>query len=71
MDVDILSTEGLGDRTYMVHNGHVAMVVDPPGDIDRVEKLVADGGFTLAAVVETHIHSDRVTGGFALARRVW
>ncbi|MGW1913840.1 MBL fold metallo-hydrolase [Streptomyces sp. NPDC002076] len=69
MDVEILRTEGLGDRTYVVHNGHVAIVVDPQRDIDRVEKLVADLGVTLAAVVETHIHNDYVTGGFALAQR--
>ncbi|MFD8725882.1 MBL fold metallo-hydrolase [Streptomyces sp. NPDC059629] len=69
MDVEILSTEGLGDRTYVVHNGHVAIVVDPQRDIERVEKLVADLGVTLAAVVETHIRNDYVTGGFALAQR--
>ncbi|SEO93976.1 MBL fold metallo-hydrolase [Actinacidiphila rubida] len=69
MDVEIVSTEGLGDRTYIVHNGHVAIVVDPQRDIDRVEKLVADLGLTLAAVAETHIHNDYVTGGLALAQR--
>lgn len=69
MDVEILSTEGLGDRTYLVHNGHVAIAVDPQRDIDRVEKLAAGLGVTLAAVVETHIHNDYVTGGLALAQR--
>ncbi|SEO87899.1 MBL fold metallo-hydrolase [Actinacidiphila rubida] len=69
MDVEILSTEGLGDRTYVVHDGHVAIAIDPQRDIDRVENLADDLGVTLAAVAETHIHNDYVTGGYVLAQR--
>ncbi len=31
-----LDTPGLGDRTYLVHDGEVALVVDPQRDADRV-----------------------------------
>jgi hypothetical protein len=31
-----LDTPGLGDRTYLAHDGEVAFVVDPQRDYDRV-----------------------------------
>ena len=31
-----LDTEGLGDRSYLAHDGEVALVVDPQRDVDRV-----------------------------------
>jgi hypothetical protein len=33
----VISTEDLGDRSYLVHDGTSAVVVDPQRDIDRVE----------------------------------
>ncbi|WP_127355856.1 hypothetical protein [Actinacidiphila soli] len=35
-----------------MHDGRVAVVVDPQRDIDRVERLLADVGATLDLVVE-------------------
>jgi len=67
--VIVLETPGLGDRSYVVHDGEHALVVDPPRDIDRIEHLVAEHGLTVTHVAETHIHNDYVTGGFELARR--
>ncbi|HEY2506943.1 MAG TPA: rhodanese-like domain-containing protein [Streptosporangiaceae bacterium] len=64
-----LETPTLGDRSYLVHDGQVAFVVDPQRDIDRVLALLAGGGLRLTHVFESHIHNDYVTGGFALARR--
>ncbi|MGI9196189.1 MAG: MBL fold metallo-hydrolase [Candidatus Nanopelagicales bacterium] len=64
-----LESPGLGDRSYVVHDGSVAMVVDPQRDIDRVERLVAEHGLTISRVVETHFHNDYVTGGLELARK--
>jgi len=65
----ILESAGLGDRSYVVHDGRVALVVDPQRDIDRVEQLVAEHGLTISHVVETHFHNDYVTGGLELARK--
>ena len=64
-----LESPGLGDRSYVVHDGRVAIVVDPQRDIDRVERLVAEHGLTISHVVETHFHNDYVTGGLELARK--
>ncbi|MFN2523814.1 MAG: rhodanese-like domain-containing protein [Mycobacteriales bacterium] len=69
MRVDILETPDLGDRSYVVSDGSVALVVDPQRDLDRVEALVVELGVQVRMVVETHLHNDYVTGGHALARR--
>jgi hydroxyacylglutathione hydrolase len=63
-----IETPTLGDRSYLVHDGEVAFVVDPQRDIDRVLDLLAEHDVRLTHVLETHIHNDYVTGGLALAR---
>jgi len=63
-----IDTPTLGDRSYLVHDGHVALVVDPQRDIDRVLTLAAAAGVRVTHVFETHIHNDYVTGGLALAK---
>lgn len=65
-----LETASLGDRSYLVHDGEVAFVVDPQRDIDRVLALAAEADVRITDVFETHIHNDYVTGGLALARAV-
>jgi len=67
--VEILATAELGDRSYVVHDGTEAIVVDMQRDIDRVEKLLAERGLQPRLVLETHVHNDYVTGGLELARR--
>ncbi|QIK67844.1 MBL fold metallo-hydrolase [Nocardioides sp. HDW12B] len=62
-----VETPTLGDRSYLVHDGEVAVVVDPQRDIDRVTDLLAEHDVRLTHVFETHLHNDYVTGGFALA----
>ena len=63
-----IETPTLGDRSYLVHDGEVAFVVDPQRDIDRVLSLLGEHGVRLTHVVETHIHNDYLTGGLALAQ---
>ena len=63
-----VETPTLGDRSYLVHDGEVAFVVDPQRDIDRVLALLDEHGVRLTHVFETHIHNDYVTGGLALAQ---
>ncbi len=64
-----IETPSLGDRSYVVHDGEVAFVVDPQRDIDRVLDVLEEHRVRLTDVLETHIHNDYVTGGLALARR--
>jgi hydroxyacylglutathione hydrolase len=65
----VIETPGLGDRSYVAHDGSNALVIDPQRDIDRVEQLIAEHGLTISHVAETHIHNDYVSGGLELARR--
>ncbi len=69
MDVRVISTTELGDRTYVIASGHSAVVVDAQRDINRVLEVVNQLDVRVQLVLETHIHNDYVTGGLALARR--
>ena len=68
MNVSIIETTGLGDRSYLITEGDVAVVVDPQRDIDRVLDLAREQGVRITHVLETHIHNDYVTGGLELSR---
>ena len=68
MHVETIETPSLGDRTYLVHDGATALVVDPQRDTDRVTAFADRLGVRIAAVAETHLHNDYVTGGHHLAR---
>lgn len=67
MDVVVIETPQLGDRSYLVHDGSVALVIDPQRDIDRVVAAARDAGVRITHVAETHLHNDYVTGGLVLA----
>ncbi|MGI5174863.1 MBL fold metallo-hydrolase [Dactylosporangium sp. CA-152071] len=68
IDVEVVATSSLGDRSYLAHDGQVAVVVDPQRDIDRVLALAGRLGVRITHVVETHLHNDYVSGGLALAK---
>ncbi|MFJ3921748.1 rhodanese-like domain-containing protein [Streptomyces sp. NPDC090022] len=66
--IDTISTEGLGNRSYLAGGAETAVVVDPPRDIDRVLAAATARGVRVSHVVETHLHNDYVTGGLDLTR---
>jgi hydroxyacylglutathione hydrolase len=68
IEISTIETPSLGNRSYLVSDGHVAMAVDPPRDIDRVLAAAADLDVAITHVFETHVHNDYLTGGLALAR---
>jgi hydroxyacylglutathione hydrolase len=70
IDVIAIDTPTLGDRGYLATDGEVALVVDAQRDFDRITALASDRGVTITHVLETHIHNDYVTGGYALAREL-
>ncbi len=67
LQVDVIETSDLGDRSYVAHDGQVAVVIDPQRDLDRVEAVLDRLGVRCDMVLETHIHNDYVSGGLALA----
>ncbi len=69
VDVEVVETSELGDRSYIAHDGVTAVVIDPQRDLDRLEAILGAKALTCAAVLETHVHNDYVTGGYQLARR--
>ncbi|WP_224088447.1 MBL fold metallo-hydrolase [Arthrobacter sp. StoSoilB13] len=69
MDVVVIETTALGDRSYLVHDGKVALVIDPQRDTDRVEEAARAAGVRITHVAETHLHNDYVTGGLVLAEK--
>jgi len=68
LEVVVIETPNLGDRSYVVGVGGVAVTIDPQRDIDRVLAVLAGHGWTLTQVFETHLHNDYVSGGLELAR---
>lgn len=66
----VVDTPALGDRSYLVHDGEVGIVVDPQRDIDRILTAVDTAGVQVSHVCETHVHNDYVSGGLALSRRL-
>ena len=68
IDVEVIETSSLGDRSYLASDGEVAVVVDPQRDVDRVLALAGRLGVRITHVVETHVHNDYVSGGLELAR---
>ncbi len=65
-----IETPGLGNRSYLAIADGWAVGVDLQRDLDHIYDLLNERDVRLAAVVETHIHNDYVTGGYALAREL-
>ncbi len=69
MQVVTIEVPELGNRCHLVHDGARALVVDPPRDLAPVERAAQDAGVDIAAVADTHVHNDYLSGAVALARR--
>lgn len=68
VEIHQITTPGLGDHSYVLCSAGLAAVIDPQRDVDRIERVVAALGATVAVVAETHVHNDYVSGGRALAQ---
>jgi hydroxyacylglutathione hydrolase len=58
-----IDTPSLGDRSYLVSDGEIAVVIDPQRDIDRALQLAGATGVRITRVFETHVHNDYVSAG--------
>ena len=61
---------GKGCFSFVIGTGGQCMVVDPSTDLERYEHLAASKGWTITAVLDTHLHADHLSGGRALASAV-
>lgn len=60
--VEVLTTPGLGDNSYLVSSGAEAAVIDPQRDVVRLLDVAESRGVRIRYVVETHVHNDYVSG---------
>lgn len=57
--------------TYLLADGHEAVLIDPVKEqVDRDVAVLERLGLRLVATVETHVHADHVTGAWALKQRL-
>jgi hydroxyacylglutathione hydrolase len=69
LQVQLIEDEALGNTSYLVPCGQgLAFSVDPRRDVDEHLATAARLGVGIAAVLETHLHADFVSGGFELRR---
>jgi hydroxyacylglutathione hydrolase len=69
MKIETISTESLGNRGYLIHDGVFGVALDVQRDYDRWIEA-AKTGVQITHVFETHMHNDYVTGGYQLAREL-
>ncbi|MGD2059346.1 MAG: rhodanese-like domain-containing protein [Acidimicrobiia bacterium] len=67
MDVKVLTTPGLGDKSYVLAHDGIGVIVDPQRDIDRFRAVIEELEVDPRYVLETHLHNDYVSGGRHLA----
>lgn len=70
MHIEIIKTESLGNRGYLVHDGSVAAAIDVQRDYQRWIDAAEAANVTITHIAETHMHNDYVTGGFQLAKKL-
>lgn len=58
---------GKGCLSYMVISQAMALVVDPIANIQPYLDFAEDNGFTIAHVVDTHLHGDHISGASMIA----
>ncbi|MCI0583217.1 MAG: MBL fold metallo-hydrolase [Chloroflexi bacterium] len=62
MDVELFTTEGLGDASYLIASEGEAALVDPQRDAWRFLAVAEARGWRVTHVLETHVHNDYLSG---------
>jgi len=62
MDIELFSTPGLGDSSYIVASDGEAALVDPQRDAWRFLAVAEARGWRITHVLETHVHNDYLSG---------
>src|SRR3990172_12780037 len=65
--------ERCGCASYVVasRQSHEAAIVDPSIDMQQYEALLRERNFRLRYVIDTHVHSDHVSGARELLAKPW
>lgn len=69
MFLEKIKSEGIAHLSYMLGDGHEAVVIDPRRDCDIYEDTAARNGMRITRIFETHRNEDYVIGSKDLARR--
>ena len=64
-----IESRGLAHHSYLVGDGHRAVVIDPRRDCDIYVELAAREGMRITHILETHRNEDYVIGSVELAAR--
>lgn len=62
MDLELFTTPGLGDASYLIASEGEAALVDPQRDAWRFLAVARARGWRVTHVLETHVHNDYVSG---------
>jgi glyoxylase-like metal-dependent hydrolase (beta-lactamase superfamily II)/rhodanese-related sulfurtransferase len=62
MDLELFTTAGLGDTSYLVASRGEAALVDPQRDAWRFLAVAERRGWRVTHVLETHVHNDYLSG---------
>ena len=62
MDIELFTTPGLGDTSYLIASDGEAALVDPQRDAWRFLAVAEQRGWRLRHVLETHVHNDYLSG---------
>jgi glyoxylase-like metal-dependent hydrolase (beta-lactamase superfamily II)/rhodanese-related sulfurtransferase len=62
MDLELFTTEGLGDASYLIASEGEAALVDPQRDAWRFLAVAEARGLRVTRVLETHVHNDYLSG---------
>ena len=62
MDLELFTTKGLGDASYLIASDGEAALVDPQRDAWRFLAAAERRGLRVTRVLETHVHNDYLSG---------
>ncbi|MBF8289391.1 MAG: fold metallo-hydrolase [Chloroflexi bacterium] len=62
MDIEVFTTRGLGDASYLIASEGEAALVDPQRDAWRFLAVAAERGWRVTRVIDTHVHNDYLSG---------
>lgn len=70
MNIIPIDVPELGNRSYLIHDGRDAVLIDPSRRIQQIATIAQKEQVRIRAIFETHVHNDYITGGFSLGRQL-